>query len=93
LVENGFPVVFINDGEMPELLKNNVMEMKARGGKIYVISANRKVGEADLEIFLNSKFPVLSISPVIQLIAYYAAVSKGLDPDKPRNLAKTVTVE
>jgi len=93
LVENGFPVVFINDGEMPELLKNNVMEMKARGGKIYVISANRKVGEADLEIFLNSKFPALSISPVIQLIAYYAAVSKGLDPDKPRNLAKTVTVE
>lgn len=93
LVESGFPIVFINDGEMPELLKNNVMEMKARGGKIYVISANRKLGEAELEIFLNSKFPALSISPVIQLIAYYAAVSKGLDPDKPRNLAKTVTVE
>ncbi|QGR20116.1 glutamine--fructose-6-phosphate transaminase (isomerizing) [Stygiolobus azoricus] len=93
LVESGFPIVFINDGEMPELLKNNVMEMKARGGKIYMISVNRKLGEAELEIFLNSKFPALSISPVIQLIAYYAAVSKGLDPDKPRNLAKTVTVE
>ena len=93
LVEPGYPVVFINDGEMPELLKNNVMEMKARGGRIYVISVNRKVGEADVEIFLESKFPPLAIAPVIQLIAYYASVARGLDPDKPRNLAKTVTVE
>ncbi|PVU69128.1 glutamine--fructose-6-phosphate transaminase (isomerizing) [Sulfolobus sp. SCGC AB-777_L09] len=92
LVEKGFPVVFINDGEMPELLKNNVMEMKARGAKIYVVSTNKRVGEGD-EVYIESKIPPLSIAPIIQLIAYYASTAKGIDPDKPRNLAKTVTVE
>jgi len=92
LVEKGFPVVFINDGEMPELLKNNVMEMKARGAKIYVVSTNKRVGEGD-EVHIESEIPPLSIAPIIQLIAYYASTAKGIDPDKPRNLAKTVTVE
>jgi len=92
LVEKGFPVVFINDGEMPELLKNNVMEMKARGAKIYVVSTNKRVGEGD-EVYIESKIPPLSIAPIIQLIAYYASTAKDIDPDKPRNLAKTVTVE
>lgn len=92
LVEKGFPVVFINDGEMPELLKNNVMEMKARGAKIYVVSTNKRVGEGD-EVYIESEIPPLSIAPIIQLIAYYASTAKGIDPDKPRNLAKTVTVE
>jgi len=92
LVEKGFPVVFINDGEMPELLKNNVMEMKARGAKIYVVSTNKRVGEGD-EVYIESKIPPLSIAPIIQLIAYYASTAKSIDPDKPRNLAKTVTVE
>jgi len=92
LVEKGFPVVFINDGEMPELLKNNVMEMKARGAKIYVVSTNKRVGEGD-EVYIESEIPPLSIAPIIQLIAYYASTAKSIDPDKPRNLAKTVTVE
>ncbi|MFP3317455.1 MAG: glutamine--fructose-6-phosphate transaminase (isomerizing) [Candidatus Nanopusillus sp.] len=92
LVEKGFPVVFINDGEMPELLKNNVMEMKARGAKVYVVSTNKRVGEGD-EVYIESRIPPLSIAPIIQLIAYYASISNGIDPDKPRNLAKTVTVE
>ncbi|BFI76296.1 glutamine--fructose-6-phosphate aminotransferase [Sulfurisphaera ohwakuensis] len=93
LVEKGFPVVIINDGELTELLQNNLMEMKARGAKIYAISVNKKMKDADVEIELQSEIPALSIAPVIQLIAYYAAVTKGYDPDKPRNLAKTVTVE
>lgn len=93
LVEKGFPVVIINDGELTDLLQNNLMEMKARGAEIYVISVNKKMKDADTEIFLESKYPAMVIAPVIQLIAYYASVSKGYDPDKPRNLAKTVTVE
>jgi len=93
LVEKGFPVVIINDGELTELLQNNLMEMKARGARIYAVSVNKKMKDADVEIELQSEIPVLSIAPVIQLIAYYAAVTKGYDPDKPRNLAKTVTVE
>lgn len=92
LVEKGFPVVFINDGEMPELLKNNIMEMKARGAKTYVISINKRVGEGN-EVYIESIIPPLSIAPIIQLIAYYASIAKGINPDKPRNLAKTVTVE
>jgi glucosamine--fructose-6-phosphate aminotransferase (isomerizing) len=92
LVEKGFPVVFINDGEMPELLKNNIMEMKARGAKTYVISINKRVGEGN-EVYIESMIPPLSIAPIIQLIAYYASIAKGINPDKPRNLAKTVTVE
>ncbi|WP_061961055.1 glutamine--fructose-6-phosphate transaminase (isomerizing) [Sulfolobus acidocaldarius] len=94
LVDKGFPIVAINDGEITDLLRNNVIEMKARGAKAYVISANKKISESDVEIYLDSiQFPALSISVVLQLIAYYASVSKGLNPDKPRNLAKTVTVE
>ena len=92
LVEKGFPVVIINV-EMSELLQNNLMEMKARGAKIYAISVNKKMKDADVEIYLESEFPPLVVAPVIQLIAYYAAITRGYDPDKPRNLAKTVTVE
>jgi len=92
LVEKGFPVVFINDGEMPELLKNNVMEMKARGAKIYIISTDKRIGERN-ELYIESRIPPLSIAPIIQLIAYYASIAKDINPDKPRNLAKTVTVE
>ncbi|BFH72586.1 glutamine--fructose-6-phosphate transaminase (isomerizing) [Sulfurisphaera javensis] len=93
LVEKGFPVVIINDGELTDLLQNNLMEMKARGAEIYTVSVNKKMKDSDIEIYLESEFPAIVISPVIQLIAYYASVSKGYDPDKPRNLAKTVTVE
>lgn len=93
LVEKGYPVVIINDGELTELLQNNLMEMKARGAKIYAISVNKKMRDADIQIYLESQIPPLVIAPVIQLVAYYASISKGYDPDKPRNLAKTVTVE
>ena len=93
LVEKDFPVVLINIGEMTEALQNNLMEMKARGAKIYAISVNKRMKDADIEIYLESDFPPLVVAPIIQLIAYYAAISKGYDPDKPRNLAKTVTVE
>lgn len=95
LVEKGFPVVFINTGEFIEELQNNVQEMKARRAKTYAISVNRKLG-TDKEIVLSvndERLSIFSIIPLIQLIAYYASVKKGYDPDKPRNLAKTVTVE
>ncbi|AWR97839.1 glutamine--fructose-6-phosphate transaminase (isomerizing) [Acidianus sulfidivorans JP7] len=94
LVEKGFPVIFINDGELTEDLQNNVQEMKARKAITYGISVNKKIN-TEKEIFLNSNenLSIFAIIPIIQLIAYYAAVKRGNDPDKPRNLAKTVTVE
>lgn len=95
LVEKGYPVVFINDGELTDLLENNLHEMKARGAKTYAISVNKRLG-AETEILIKVDKDILSpfaISPIIQLIAYYASTAKSLDPDRPRNLAKTVTVE
>lgn len=100
LVENSFPVVFVipNDSYLEALLVGNIEEMKARGA--YVVGVGPE-GSRTMEL-LNEFIPVprahWALTPVthtvpLQLIAYYAAVEKGFDPDKPRNLAKTVTVE
>jgi len=100
LVEEGFPVVFIYLGFLDEMLESNVEEMKARGAYVIAVAqgdmvlgsiakysnAVVKMPKAPLEVRL-----VTYVIP-LQLIAYYTSVIKGLDPDKPRNLAKTVTV-
>jgi glucosamine--fructose-6-phosphate aminotransferase (isomerizing) len=100
LVEEGFPVVFIYLGFLDEMLESNVEEMKARGAYVIAVAqgdtvlgsiakysnAVVKMPKAPLEVRL-----ITYVIP-LQLIAYYTSVIKGLDPDKPRNLAKTVTV-
>ena len=95
LVEKGFPVVFINNGELTDELEKNLQEMKARLATTYSISVNKKLEFSDFEILINvdERLAGLAIAPIIQLIAYYAAVKRGYNPDRPRNLAKTVTVE
>jgi glucosamine--fructose-6-phosphate aminotransferase (isomerizing) len=103
LVREGFPIIFIAppDGTY-ERLVGNVMEFKARGG--YIISV---VSESDKKVtelsnvtiripqpsnkYFNLLTPIIYI-PALQLLAYYASLEHGLDPDKPLNLAKTVTV-
>ncbi|MEM0173512.1 MAG: SIS domain-containing protein, partial [Sulfolobaceae archaeon] len=95
LVEEGFPVVFVNLGLEKDLLQNNLYEMKARGARTIAISVNERLG-ADEEVILNvndDRLAPFAVIPFIQLLAYYASISKGIDPDRPRNLAKTVTVE
>ena len=74
-------------------------EIKARGGKIIAIATkgDKKIARlADDVIYIPKTLemltPILSIVP-LQLFAYYMGVSKGIDVDKPRNLAKSVTVE
>ncbi|MCS7364110.1 MAG: glutamine--fructose-6-phosphate transaminase (isomerizing) [archaeon GB-1867-035] len=100
LVEPNFPVVFsMLLDEYRESLIGNIMEMKAREAyTVGLIPRNERqvIEHLDTYISLPNINPL--IAPVIyvipmQLIAYYAAVSRGYDPDKPRNLAKTVTVE
>jgi glucosamine--fructose-6-phosphate aminotransferase (isomerizing) len=94
LVEKDFPAVFINLGELVGELQNNVQEMKARKAKTYAISVNERLN-TDKEILLtveDERLSPFAVTPIIQLIAYYSAVKRGNDPDKPRNLAKTVTV-
>jgi len=100
LVEKGFPVVFVcpKDSTRKATL-SNVMEMKTRGANIIAIvdeTDQEMKALADDYVPIPSNIPeVLSPIPYViplQLLAYYVAVEKGLDPDKPRNLAKSVTV-
>ena len=102
LIEPGFPVVFIcsKDSATHKTLIGNIQEMKARGASIISI-----IEEGDQEIKAMSddyiEVPkgipeVLSPIPFIiplQLLAYYMAVERGINPDTPRNLAKSVTVK
>ena len=99
LVERGFPVIFtvLND-ESYELILSNIEEMRARGAWIISVAPNNamEVRKLSHEIFELPNIPP-ELAPAIyimpyQLLAYYTATTKGLDPDKPRNLAKTVTV-
>jgi len=93
LIEEGTPVIVFADNETRALTTSNAMEVKARGA--FVIGVDSKPNPAyDFHIQipdLDAATPILSILP-IQLLAYYLALERGCDPDKPRNLAKSVTV-
>ena len=78
---------------------SNIREVKARGAYVILISMDEKVDDADIcnkHIRIPKQdglFTVFSAAVILQLIAYYTSDAKGLDVDKPRNLAKSVTVE
>ncbi len=103
LVRKGFPIIFIAPpDETYERLLGNVMEFKARGGKIIslVVKSDKVITElSDITIRINQPankyyniFSPITFIPALQLLAYYYSVDVGLDPDQPQNLAKTVTV-
>lgn len=95
LIEQGTPcLVFAPMDETYESIISNAMEVKARGGYVIGISA-KKASCFDYHISTHDceLFSVLSMVMIGQLLAYKLAVLKGLDPDKPRNLAKSVTVK
>ncbi len=100
LVERAFPVVFI----VPRLLwlehsiKGNIEEMKARGAETLGVVCEEGFVASLLDHTITVPCPhwlltPISHTPPLQLLAYYTAIRRGLDPDRPRNLAKTVTVE
>jgi glucosamine--fructose-6-phosphate aminotransferase (isomerizing) len=100
LVDAEMPVVAVapND-ELLEKLKGNLQEVRARGGRLYVFADQDSHFEAadGIKILrLPGRYgllsPILHVIP-LQLLAYHAALQKGTDVDKPRNLAKSVTVE
>ncbi|MGO9446345.1 MAG: glutamine--fructose-6-phosphate transaminase (isomerizing) [Thiobacillaceae bacterium] len=100
LVDEDMPVIAIAPNDtLLEKLKSNLQEVRARGGELYVF-ADADVGISESEfvhvIHLPGKggylSPLLHTLP-LQLLAYHAALQKGTDVDKPRNLAKSVTVE
>ncbi|TGD21297.1 glutamine--fructose-6-phosphate transaminase (isomerizing) [Companilactobacillus suantsaicola] len=96
LIEKDTPVIaYVNDGVGASHTRGNIQEVEARGAHVLVI-ANKKYAQAGDEIIIPEVdeliSPIISIVPA-QLIAYYASLARGNDVDKPRNLAKSVTVE
>ncbi|HVF65136.1 MAG TPA: glutamine--fructose-6-phosphate transaminase (isomerizing) [Casimicrobiaceae bacterium] len=100
LVDRDMPVVAIapNDALL-EKLKSNLQEVRARGGELYVVAdldSHLSPGDGIHVIRLREHAgplsPIVHVVP-LQLLAYHAAVIRGTDVDKPRNLAKSVTVE
>ncbi len=99
LIDSDMPVIAVApNNELLEKLKSNLSEVRARGGRLYVV--------ADARVALNPEpgYEVIHLPPVdellapllftipLQLLAYHVAVLKGTDVDHPRNLAKSVTV-
>ncbi len=100
LVDRNMPVISVapND-ELLDKLKSNLREVQARGGELYVfadkdseIGASEGVHILRLPEHYGELSPILHVVP-LQLLSYHAALVKGTDVDKPRNLAKSVTVE
>jgi glucosamine--fructose-6-phosphate aminotransferase (isomerizing) len=100
LISEGMPVVFIaTAGSQYEKIMGNIEEVRARGGSVIAVATEgdreiRRLAEHVLYIpdAPEPLQPLLTAVP-LQLIAYYAAVLRGCNVDKPRNLAKSVTVE
>ncbi len=101
MVEAGFPIVALAPHDAVfEKVKSNLEEVRARGAKTYVVTTPEgfrglgRAADTALEIPTTHPLvqPILSVIP-LQLLAYETAVAKGYDVDKPRNLAKSVTVE
>ena len=96
LIEEGTPVVAIATQEIVNLgIRGNVKEVDARGANSCIISMKGLEQEGDrfvIPAVHELMTPLISVIP-LQLIAYYASLQRGCDVDKPRNLAKSVTVE
>ena len=100
LVDKDMPVIAVAPAdELLEKLKSNLQEVRARGGELYVFAdAGSEIPESEGVHIMHMPehygllSPVLHVIP-LQLLSYHAALVKGTDVDKPRNLAKSVTVE
>jgi glucosamine--fructose-6-phosphate aminotransferase (isomerizing) len=100
LVDKDMPVISVapNDALL-EKLKSNLQEVRARGGELFVFAdANTNIAAADGIHIIQMPEHAGLLSPILhtiplQLLSYYVALQKGTDVDKPRNLAKSVTVE
>ncbi len=100
LIDDGMPVVFIaTRNSQYEKVVSNIEEVRSRGGHVIAVATE---GDQDIARLCEAVFyvpdvieplqPLVSVIP-LQLLAYHAAVLRGKDVDKPRNLAKSVTVE
>lgn len=96
LIEEGTPVIaLVSEETVGAHTRGNVEEVKARGANAIVISMQDVAREGDTFVIpkVETVLSPLVMVVVTQLLAYYTALGRGLDVDKPRNLAKSVTVE
>jgi len=98
LIEPAMSIVaLVPQGALAEKMRSNVEQVRARGGKVICIGSDEealKLADERVEVPESSEWlaPLLNVIP-LQLVAYHVAALKGCDIDKPRNLAKSVTVE
>jgi glucosamine--fructose-6-phosphate aminotransferase (isomerizing) len=98
LVDSAMPVIAIAPKDaLLDKLKSNLQEVRARGGELYVLASRDFPEEDGVHVVRMHDAPGI-FSPIastvpLQLLAYHAALLRGNDVDKPRNLAKSVTVE
>ena len=100
LIEDNIPVVgILPPGSSYRKTYNNLQEIKARGADMIILGANNDTHLDDIEdkLLFDPEIDEV-LSPLLyiidlQLLAYYISIEKGIDPDKPKNLAKSVTVE
>lgn len=100
LIYDGMPVIAVDTQKaLHEKTVSNIKEVKARGAKTILVCGDSYTPETDIADYCfrvpeidDMLMPMLAVVP-LQLIAYYASVMRGNDVDKPRNLAKSVTVE
>jgi glucosamine--fructose-6-phosphate aminotransferase (isomerizing) len=101
MIDTNFPTIaLLSSGDLFEKTMSNIQEIKARGGPVIAVvpagKAKKIAGLADDVIEIPKTLEQLEpliIAPILQLFAYHMTVIKGFDVDKPRNLAKSVTVE
>lgn len=99
LIDSSMPIVVLapKHDVLYEKIQNNIAEVKARGGRVFALVHHGTCNDLYDDIF---KLPEISVDldPILfalplQLFSYYASLARGYDPDQPRNLAKSVTVE
>ena len=99
LISDGTPVIAIaTQTNLIEKMISNVKEIKARGGKVFFVTTEKEIPRDAYDFLVpliktEDYFTPLILGPFIQLFAYHTALFRGCDVDKPRNLAKSVTVE
>ena len=97
-MHDGYPVLFITAPGDEMMMINHVNEVTVRGGRAIALAAEHPALRSNVDDYLvvpeADRFwsPILATVPA-QLVAYYMSVARGIDPDFPRNLSKTLTVD
>jgi glucosamine--fructose-6-phosphate aminotransferase (isomerizing) len=97
-VHDGYPVLFVTAPGDESMMINHVNEVTTRGGRAIALAAEHPALRANVDDYLvipdcDRNFAPLLLTRPAQLIAYHLSVARGIDPNFPRNLSKTLTVD